>query len=211
MIVGFAGRMGSGKNTAAARMAEMMNPHMPVQFVSFADKLKDSAAAAIGVDREFLEAFKNDPEMKIVVTREGGHLSPYAGISIREYLQRYGTEAHRNIFGDNFWVDQALDGLQGSGLVMVTDVRFPNEVVGIHDRDGIVVEIVGKDDPGVMKLPQGGYMNLLSGKELHPSEWPLDRVDYVINNGVHDDDFVGLDKQLRVVANKLNLPLKEVA
>lgn len=53
----------------------------------------------------------------------------YRSLSFRELLQRYGTEAHRDIFGQNFWVDVTLPlgGYYPGRAIVVTDCRFRNE------------------------------------------------------------------------------------
>lgn len=174
MIIGINGRMQSGKDTLADILVRQ---HSNVERVAFADKLKDSAAAALGVSRELLE------ELKIAEREHVELLSNPKVISfnIRTYLQRYGTEAHREIFGDDFWVREALDNQKVSDgtILVVTDMRFPNEIEAVLDRGGIAVKIRRKiaDDKPI----------------LHPSEQTLpdDQFDYFLdNNGTMNDLYV---------------------
>jgi hypothetical protein len=99
-------------------------------------------------------------------------------VSGREFLQRFGTEAGRETFWDSFWIDLVLPENQqdlhvqydGYDVVVVTDVRFPNEAERIKQLGGEVWEIIR---PG---LSAGA----------HASEHPLPRdlVDVtIVNNG----------------------------
>jgi hypothetical protein len=64
---------------------------------------------------------------------------------VRGLLQRLGTDVGREMFGDDFWVEQAFRGLGGESVVF-TDVRFPNEAEAIRARGGVVWNVVR---PGV--------------------------------------------------------------
>jgi hypothetical protein len=103
-------------------------------------------------------------------------------ISGRQYLQYYGTEAHRDVFGDDFWVEQVLDTPVTDGTILVvTDMRFPNEIAGVLDRGGIAVKIRREEAD--------------SKPILHPSEQTLpdDQFDYFLdNNGSLNDLFVNV-------------------
>jgi hypothetical protein len=67
---------------------------------------------------------------------------------MRQYLQWYGTEGHRDIFGDDFWVDQALpiDTDHQGRLLVVTDMRFPNEFERVAALGGIRVKVQRETD-----------------------------------------------------------------
>lgn len=68
---------------------------------------------------------------------------------VRELLQRYGTEAGREIHGSDCWVSIArkkVDSLPEGTNVVFTDVRFPEEVELIHLLGGKMAYI---ERPGV--------------------------------------------------------------
>lgn len=209
MIVGFHGRLGSGKDTAGKRLANLVD--LPSRRVSFADKLKLSAAASLGTDVDWLERLKNDADAQVSLSFWSDELGKRLWvnqITVREFMQKYGTEAHRDIFGDDFWIEQALGpvsrviNIDGDPpyfpdeLVYVTDVRFDNELRGIHKRNGWVVRVLDGGEPE-------------DTSDLHPSEKPLDDCDFIINNDVRTDYYLKLDNQLRQLAKTLDLPLKE--
>lgn len=193
MLIGLNGQLGSGKDTVYERAVELVAqyneeqgyPQVPVQRVSFADKLKDSAAALFGVDRQFFEDFKNDERVQIQIVAYDKKGAPptgtYQSMSVRTMLQRYGTESHRDIFGDDFWVNQALYNVShNTSLVFVTDVRFPNEVDGIKKIGGSLWKVVGPND---------------TDNPTHASEQilPEHLFDVIVMNKVRDDDFASLD------------------
>lgn len=189
MILGLAGRAGAGKDTVAARMQVLTG--RPVVHASFAAPLKRSVAALFDMTVEQVEAWKLEDRAFITGSGLGaaseGQPYPfkeYGAMTMREVLQRYGTEAHRDVFGDNFWVDNVRLGHHGR-ILMVTDVRFPNEAQAVRSAGGHVVRVVGP--PGVEDAGDG-----------HASESPLPSrlIDAGIINDVRDDDFRSLDNQV---------------
>jgi len=110
-LIGLHGRRGSGKNQAAAYIAEWAESQgLVAADAGFADKLKYAAMTALGfvvtqsdaivladslkVDGEITTAI---PEQSVLYTIDG-----------RKYLQLFGTEAHRDIFDTDFWVNALL-------------------------------------------------------------------------------------------------------
>lgn len=107
--------------------------------------------------------------------------SPYASLEPkkrgymtgREFLQYFGTEICRKIY-EPVWINATLNKIkkEGSGLAIITDVRFPSEVESI--------------------LSSGGYVYMLDReiyKDDHESENALNRENFnwdkftaVINN-----------------------------
>jgi hypothetical protein len=65
---------------------------------------------------------------------------------VRALLQRLGTDAGRQVLGEDVWVDAALRDLPDDQHVVFTDCRFRNEADAIRERGGLVVQIVR---PGV--------------------------------------------------------------
>lgn len=176
MIIGLNGRMQSGKDTVASMLSRMYGN---VERAAFADKLKDSAAAALKINRAELESLKLQGRIDLVW--EGCNEVTHS-ITGREYLQYYGTEAHRDIFGDDFWVEQVLDKPVTDGTILVvTDMRFPNEITGVLDRGGIAVKIRRTE---------------ADNKPItHPSEQTLpdEQFDYFLdNNGTFTDLYVNV-------------------
>jgi hypothetical protein len=133
-IIGVTGRAGAGKDTVHRILDEEFADY-PVNRLAFADLLKESAMASLGLKRRVSNAFKENGSIKINL----GDLGVFT-MSGREYLQRYGAEAHREIFGKDFWIDAAFERLQ-KGVTIVTDVRFDNEATAIRAFGGMVWKI----------------------------------------------------------------------
>jgi hypothetical protein len=190
VLIGLNGRKQAGKDTVFERVARLMADVVEVERVSFADLLYRSAAASLGVTVELLQVLKSVPDARVrVVDRRGDWLGAnntgtYADQSVREYLQHYGTEAHRDEFGPDFWVEQV--NLEHEGrIVVVTDVRFVNEAEAIQRAGGTVVEVIG---------PEGR----VTDDDAHASEAPLpeELIDVTLTNTVRDDGFRRLDGQV---------------
>lgn len=90
---------------------------------------------------------------------------------IRQLLQRYGTEAGREIFGSDCWIQRALDKAEPFLAYVVTDVRFPNEAEAIRAKGG---EIWRVDRPGY--APINSHASDVSVDEIEP-----DRI--IVNDG----------------------------
>lgn len=187
MILGLHGRLGSGKDTVLERMQVLY----PGEFVrhSFADRLKASACALLDIDLELMEQLKRDEDFNFLsiwdpaMEREG---SPLVEMTMRTFLQRFGTEAHRDVFGDSFWVDQAMGPAledEARGLTVVySDLRFSNEGEAVLARGGTIWLVQGPvRDTGT-----------------HASETPLpdSMISFVLDNTNRTDGFASLDRQI---------------
>lgn len=147
MIIGFAGVSGSGKDTAGEHLVE----NYGYTRIALGDKVKECLAALLGVDIEFINRNKSNDKDLLGLYRQsgfnmGGAISNHVvkPITIRHALQRMGTEVGRNILGENTWIDLALGSLQlerPDVKVVVTDIRFQNEVDCINRWSGYVWRI----------------------------------------------------------------------
>lgn len=147
MLIGLTGPSGSGKRFVADRIAAIAND--PAEIRAFADPLKDSLCAFLGITREQLEIYKRDDSYPLVtVLRENGDPRP---MNAREAMERYGDEAHRQIFGSSFWVTEAqveIDDLlhdHEDRIVIFDDVRYENEVSLLHKFGGMIWEVTHPD------------------------------------------------------------------
>jgi len=64
------------------------------------------------------------------------------GPEVRELLQRFGTEVGRELWGEDFWVNAAIDTIEDGSRVVVSDVRYPNEADAIKKLGGEVWRVV---------------------------------------------------------------------
>lgn len=188
MIIGLHGRLQAGKDTAMHRLAYILAPS-PVVHVSYARKLKESVAALFDIATPLIETWKTQPDTVVAIQRlEHGGRRTVTQLTFREFLQRYGTESHRDVFGEDFWLDQALpmDKDYTDAVYVVTDARFPNELKRIKDLGGVTVRIDGP----------------LEFTGEHRSETQHE-CDFVIDNRIRDDGFRELDYQLRELLAKI--------
>jgi hypothetical protein len=162
MIIGLGYKARTGKDTVANYL---VNNFSFVQ-ESFAYPLKEYIGKQIcGFnDKQLHGAWK---EM----------LDPEWGMTPRQMLQLIGTEALRKVVHDDFWVipmkRKLKEHIRNERHVVISDVRFSNEVKLIQDLGGEVVRI-DRNNP-----------DKISGFEKHTSETELetfDGWDYVLDN-----------------------------
>jgi hypothetical protein len=141
MIIGLVGFIGSGKGT----VGDMFESHGFVKD-SFAKPLKDACSVMFGWPRELLEG---DTEVSRKWREEPDTFwSEKFGYSFtpRYALQLMGTEAGRNVFHQDIWVMSLLNRAKGKDVV-VTDVRFKNEINYIQENGGIIVRVKRGEEP----------------------------------------------------------------
>ena len=204
-IVGINGFKQSGKGTTADILTDAVDA--VVYQIGFADKLKIIAARSLGIDLSpqeqiaYMDEFKLDGDIWFGFA--GDHDYHLSG---RQFLQNLGNHA-RQTFGENFWIDQVLpypvippwdddeeaddhqhilDHLNmmqleemypGGDIVVITDLRYPNEAERIKALGGVIWEV---KRPGIES-------------DGHASEQPLPDalVDYVILNDGDIDNLRG--------------------
>jgi hypothetical protein len=141
MLLGLNGFKGSGKDT----VADYLVANYDFEKVAFATKLKEATAALFDISLEDIDEFKAQGRIQVFDGVFEG-IKVYTG---RAILQRIGTEVGRDIFGKDFWLDQVLPNpddyfetacdvfqkYQVENLV-VSDVRFPNELKRVKDLRG---------------------------------------------------------------------------
>lgn len=122
IVIGLSGKKLSGKDTVFMLLKESMI-NLTIERVAFADALKQEVAELLKVDVATIEQQK----------------SRFRGI-----LQWYGTD-WRRADDENYWIKRAqekINALAGtSDVVVVTDVRFPNEAELVRSNDGLLVRI----------------------------------------------------------------------
>jgi len=139
MIIGLSGQKGSGKDTVAAYLVKEHG----FERKAFADPLKQSIAALFDIPFSAIDKFKNIEDLRIVMEDKHSPSVHYTDMSFRTFLQRFGTEAHRDIFGKDFWLDYTLpvQGFYPGRAIVVTDCRFSNEANRIRELGGLIVRI----------------------------------------------------------------------
>ncbi len=194
MIIGLVGFAGSGKGTVAD---SLVRHHQYYKF-AFADALKDAVASIFVWPRQLLEgdtnasrSFREKPDVWWS-SKFGYEVTP------RLMLQRVGTEAFRNNIHDDIWIHTLFRRIQGYTDVVISDVRFPNEIKFIKENGGIIVRVKRGDEPVwwddalIENTQRQIKLSPMTKKypDVHPSEWKWigTQADYIIeNNGTVDD------------------------
>lgn len=188
MIIGLTGKKESGKDTAGQYLVKQYG----FERRAFADPLKKSVAALLGIPLEEVDKYKLESGTYVTLEGEdemGITVDIMSRLSFREFLQRYGTESHREVFGLDFWVDQTLPvgGFYAGRKIVLTDVRFENETVRVFELGGMTVRLVRPDTDN-------------SGDQ-HMSEQENYAVDFTIrNDGTIEDLYRKLDELLASVS-----------
>lgn len=165
-IIGLSGRKGAGKDTVF-RLLQQTRPDLRVVRVAFADALKEEVAGVLGIPVAEIEADK--PRFRLM-------------------LQWWGTE-WRRAQCVTYWIDRAREKIKAIAsaaepvdIVVVTDVRFPNEAALIRELGGRVVRIVNPTAE--------------QSSDPHPSEVEMDH--YPFDGAVwNDGTLAALERAVR--------------
>lgn len=163
IVVGLTGAAGSGKDTAAEFMVDLLRKGHRCNAVrwAFADALRQMLLPIV-------------PPLYMHDRRLKEQPVPGLGVSYRMLAQTLGTEWGRNLIAQDLWVrimDNRLARLvemtQHSPpiVVVVSDVRFPNELRWIRERGGHLVRITRPDAAEVRAHES----------ELHTAEFATDQ------------------------------------
>jgi hypothetical protein len=134
-IIGLCGRKRVGKGT----MAEILSARFGYGQISFAQPMRwmlDGVHSCIphlfDVD-VWSDEFKEETH-PVFLGRTGRHI-----------LETLGTEWGRNQIGDNLWTHIAMlraeEAIADGYRIVISDVRFPNEIEAIHKANGLVYYI----------------------------------------------------------------------
>jgi len=202
MIVGIVGLIGSGKDTAA----DILTADFGFKRDSFANTLKDAVANIFHWDRDMLQgqtaesrAWREEVDDWWAERLGIPHLTP------RWVLQFFGTDVCRDNFSNDIWVASLERKLmQTKDNIVISDVRFPNEIWAIKEAGGSIIRLQRGALPYWWQLAQTGDAvkmdRLWPG--VHASEWAWvsEGEDYVIHNDGSIDE---LGVNLRIVIDRI--------
>jgi hypothetical protein len=166
MIIGLTGYAQSGKDT----VAKILVNNYGFTRIAFADKIREFLYET----NPMYDSIVGEPLfVKAKVDRDGWEEAKKSP-QIRRLLQTSGVAA-RKLFGEDFWVKQALKGIEFSGNYVIADVRFENEADEIKFTGGQIWRIkrLGVD-------PINGHIS-----ETQMDGYPVDQI--FVNNGTVND------------------------
>jgi hypothetical protein len=168
MIIGLSGYAQVGKDTVANHLVK----NYGFVKVSFADPIREAL-------------YKLDPKIRVdelsnaslanAVDHMGWEEVKRLSSDARELLQRLGTEVGREMFGDDFWVNQGLLRAKEHKNVVFADTRYMNEANAIVKAGGQIWRI---SKPGNKPVNN------------HPSEVDLDEYEF----DWHIPNYTGIDQ-----------------
>ena len=207
MIIGFVGFIGSGKDTAADYLVNFHGFRRD----SFANTLKDAVAAVFGWDRTLLEGRTAEARAWRELPDEWWSKRLGKTITPRWVLQYWGTEVCRYGFHDDIWIASLENRIRKTGdNIVISDVRFPNEIKAIHKSGGKVIRVKRGPEPewydSAVDANKGQkYMGWALGRNkleklgIHASEtaWVGGKIDITItNDGTIDELFAAIKSQV---------------
>jgi hypothetical protein len=86
---------------------------------------------------------------------------------VRRFLQTYGTEAGRDVHGQDCWVNITSNKIDPNKKYVITDLRFDNEADMIRKKYGTILQV---EREGLISI------------DTHDSEKGISLFDYVIKN-----------------------------
>lgn len=145
LVIGFGHRARQGKNTAAMAVLEACPLDCQVRMYAFGDALRREvrkACAAMGGQYQLIKEWKLAGLMPEWVTEE----EPKP----RSLLQWWGTE-YRRAKDPDYWVKRLRETLldHRPDVVLITDVRFPNEIDAVKKWSGYTVKVTRLGDPDI--------------------------------------------------------------
>ncbi|MBP2147908.1 deoxynucleotide monophosphate kinase [Xanthobacter flavus] len=149
IIIGFAGRAGAGKTTAAQHLVQ----HHRFERVRIAGPLK-AMMRALGCTEEEVDGARKELPCDLL-----------GGRTPRQAMQWLGTEWGRDMIAPDLWTRAWEYAAAGKPRVVVDDVRFPNEVEAVRRLGGVVIRLVA---PGEVALEaaSAGHVSELGGLEV---------------------------------------------
>ena len=141
-IVAFGHRRFTGKDTCATYLKTehvLHNKRAHVLKVGFGSLLKEMCHTLYGwAGLQGEDYYEQHPQEKETIL-------PAIGKSVRDIWIEFGTTVCRSIY-DNTWLDVIFRGLK-CDLLLIKDLRFPNEAEAIRKHKGILIRVDRNEAP----------------------------------------------------------------
>lgn len=209
MIFGISGFIGCGKST----VADQLTSQFKFRKDSFATSLKDACALIFDWPRHMIEGdTKESREWREQVDTWWSNKLNIPNFSPRLALQLIGTDSLRNHFNEGLWFMTLENRIRKNPdqHVVISDVRFPNEIEFIRNQGGVMVRVDRGPAPVWYETALMANKGNSLAKEAmtktylsaHFSEWAWvgAKFDYVVNN---NDTLEFLDSQVKEIVAKI--------
>lgn len=150
-VIGLGGKLRAGKDAVADRLVER---HGYVK-IGMSDALHEAMLALDPI----INAAPADYPDRILLVRYSdaiedlGYTEAKKIPEVRRLLQQLGTEVGRKMIGEDTWtniVRRRIDELEEKGIpVVLTGLRFPNEIAVIDERYGLGAITIWVERPGI--------------------------------------------------------------
>jgi hypothetical protein len=198
MIIAISGLIGSGKDTVADYLVNLHE----FRRESFAGNLKNAMCEIFGWNRDMLEGrSKSSREWREQVDEWWATRLNMPHLTPRWILQHVGTDVIRGHFHDDMWLASLENKLRKTDDdIVISDVRFKNEVKMLKDLGAVCIEVTRGDRPGWYQHAVDGDIEKLETLKVHRSEydWIGTEFDAVIdNNGTLDELYKQVEDLIR--------------
>jgi hypothetical protein len=158
-------------------------------------------SAIFGWDREMLEGrTKSSREWREQVDPWWSERLGIPHLTPRWILQYVGTDVIRGKFHDDMWLASLENKLRKTtDDIVISDVRFKNEVKMLKNLGAICIEVTRGDKPNWYNDALSGNTSQLELLKIHKSEydWIGTDFDYTLdNNGTLDDVYTQVETVL---------------
>jgi hypothetical protein len=133
MIVGIAGLIGSGKDTLG-------------NFICQCSQNKFKNAKFATSLREVVQLFTNITVEESETAEGKDKFLPEWQMTVGQMMQRLATDAIRNNLHPDAWIITFFNSVNKDDNIVITDVRFPNEIMEICKRGGIIIRILSRNN-----------------------------------------------------------------
>lgn len=188
ILIGFAGRKQSGKNTCSEHIVDICNKtNLSSKIYSLADPLKqDICINLLGLSYE--QCYGNDEQKNTLTSIKWQNMPGFEEswtkasdyhesgfMTARQVMQFIGTDLFRKIH-TNVWIDGMINKIKSENIsvAICCDIRFVNEVERFKKEGGIVI-----------KLTRNPYnSDHSSEKALDPDNYDQNNFDLIIDNQI---------------------------
>lgn len=209
MIVGISGFIGCGKSTVAMQLTDDYGFRKD----SFATSLKDACASLFDWPRDLLEGDTTaSREWRELTDDWWSETLNIPNFSPRLALQLIGTDSLRNHFNPGLWFMTLQNRVRKNPErhVVISDVRFPNEVDFIQKQGGVMIRVDRGSPPVWFETALMANKGNSIAKDVmtktysaaHFSEWAWvgQKYDFVISN---DSTLESLSAQVKEIVTKI--------